>query len=101
MVSKKQRVSDHSNIESVGCWRSSNFDYDYVNPTGISGGLMNMWDPSVFQKTNTIVGRYFIATTGQWKGFVGNTTLVNVYGPKAISVKRKLWEELIALKKRV
>ena len=98
---QETRVLDHNTIDKTGCWGSSNFQYECVNPTGNSGGIMCIWDPTVFQKIQSTTNRHFIAITGNWKGIAGNTTLVNVYGPQSITDKRALWQTLIQLKSEV
>lgn len=75
-----------------------NFDCDHINPTGGSGGLLNLWDASNLCKSQTVSTRNYIATSGYQKGFPGTTTLVNVYAPQSIIDEWKLQEELKELK---
>ncbi|XP_023744854.1 uncharacterized protein LOC111893012 [Lactuca sativa] len=96
---QETRVSDFNNIDIVGCWGSTNYQCDFVNPTRGSGGILSIWDPRVFRKSNTFSSRHFIATSGEWVGISGAITIVNVYGPQSIVDKRKLWDDLIDLKK--
>lgn len=63
------------------------------------GGIMSIWDPLVFRKTHSLRSRYFIATSRIWIGVPGVTTIVNVYGPKSVTDKRRVWEELLELKR--
>lgn len=95
---QETRVGDFIHIDMAGCWGSSDFDFDAINPTGRSGGLLCIWDPKIFHKQSSVLSRNFIAVTGYWSGIPGLTTMVNVYAPQSIGDKRKLWDELSSLK---
>lgn len=95
---QETRVMDYNGIHFAGCWGSTHFDFDAVNPTGRSGGLACIWDPYIFSKLNSIRTRNYIAISGHWKGVSGVTTIVNVYGPQSTTEKRALWSELTSLK---
>lgn len=72
-----------------------------MNPVGRSGGIISIWDPHVFVRSHTFSSRHFLAVSGHWLGFPGTTTLVNVYGPQSIQEKRKLWADLLDLKRSI
>jgi len=95
---QETRVLDYNLIDVRGCWGSGNFNFSAVNPTGRSGGLINIWNSNIFNVIKSVTSRHFIAISGQWKGFPGTTTIVNVYAPQSISDKRTLWHELLKLK---
>lgn len=48
---------------------------------GRYGGLLIVWDKSVFLCSQMIAEDRFIAVKGNWKGVEGDIYLVNVYGP--------------------
>lgn len=96
---QETRVADSNSIDTSGCWGSSNYECDFVNPTGFSGGIMSIWDPLVFCKSHSILKRHYIATSGIWKDVPGTTTFINVYGPQSITEKCALWVELLELKR--
>lgn len=95
---QETRIGDFNQIDVAGCWGSTDFDMAAMNPTGRSGGLLSIWDPQIFNKLSSVSSRHFIATTGDWNGFPGLTTIVNVYAPQSIADKRALWRELGSLK---
>ncbi|XP_023749748.1 uncharacterized protein LOC111898035 [Lactuca sativa] len=74
------------------------FDLEAINPTTGSGGILSIWDSTIFRKSESFLTRNYIATTGSWKGFPGTTTIVNVYAPQSVTEKRSLWEDLTLLK---
>lgn len=43
---QETQIADFSNIKIIDCWDDDNFDYDFVNATGRSGGLVCIWDRS-------------------------------------------------------
>lgn len=95
---QETRVSDSKTIDLPVCWGSVDFDHDAINPTGGSGGILSIWDSTIFRKSRSILTRNYIATTVSWKGFPGTTTIVNVYAPQSVTEKRSFWEDLTLLK---
>lgn len=91
-------VADSTNIDITGAWGNMDFEVEFVNPVGRSGGIVSIWDPSIFSKSHCFSSRHYLAISGQWIVVPGITTFVNVYGPQSVSDKRKLWNELINLK---
>ena len=84
---QETHASVASTIDVGGCWGSNSFDYEAVDSTGKSGGLLSIWKPEVFSKSNSFSSRHFLAITGHWKGFEDLITFVNVYAPQSISTK--------------
>lgn len=91
-------VADSTNIDITGAWGNMDFEVEFVNPVGRSGGIVSIWDPSIFSKSHCFSSRHYLAISGQWIVVPGITTFVNVYGPQSVSDKRKLLKELINLK---
>lgn len=94
-------VEDSNNIDFARAWGNDDFQVEFVNPAGRSGGIVSMWDPLIFVKSHISSSRYFLAILGHWNGVPGITTFVNVYGPQSIFDKRKLWEKLLDLKRSI
>ncbi|GJY19606.1 hypothetical protein Tco_0391097 [Tanacetum coccineum] len=42
------------------CWGNFTFDNTYSPSVGFSGGILCVWDPKVFSKTNSTVSDYFL-----------------------------------------
>ncbi|KAL4565980.1 hypothetical protein LXL04_030088 [Taraxacum kok-saghyz] len=92
--------NDRNNLVSL------NSDYgnggSYLNNpssgfTGIQGGIISFWDPSVFHVSLVIKNHFFLAVAGNWNGIWGETIFVNVYAPQAPAKKRSLWDKLLNL----
>ncbi|KAJ0734229.1 putative endonuclease/exonuclease/phosphatase [Helianthus annuus] len=75
-------------------WGRGAFEYDFVDATGRSGGLLSLWDQKIFHKSSIQKSRYFLAVHGFIKGSGMKIVLVNVYAPQKNAEKRLLWREL-------
>lgn len=82
-------------------WGNSKNEMEWVEATGRSGGLVSIWDPSKFQKTNIIKDRNFILVQGNIIGESFLLYVLNVYAPQVLSEKRKLWNKILELKNSV
>lgn len=89
---------DSSNIDVTGCWGSNDFSCEAVDAYGRSGGLLCIWNPTIFNSNFCQKSRYYLAIGGEWNGFSGTVFLVNVYAPQSNIEKRLLWDELTTLK---
>lgn len=94
---QETQLSFSSSIDVNGCWDSNAFDYASVDASARSGGLISIWDPSVFQKFDVIKNRHYLVVCGKYKDSSECIILniVNVYGPHSISEKKKVWLELL------
>ncbi|GKV46541.1 hypothetical protein SLEP1_g53515 [Rubroshorea leprosula] len=61
---------------------------------GLSGGLLCIWDLSVFKMMEVVEGRYFMGVFGVWGEEQIPVHLINIYSPCTLVGKRELWEEL-------
>ncbi|GKU93946.1 hypothetical protein SLEP1_g7495 [Rubroshorea leprosula] len=74
-------------------------DMDWVakSSTGMSGGLICVWDSKILKKKETIEGDNFIGVFGLWGVEEIPVYILNIYSPCQLSSKRALWEELQGL----
>ncbi|KAJ9543812.1 hypothetical protein OSB04_023519 [Centaurea solstitialis] len=84
-------------------WGLVDADYDFVEATGNSGGLLSIWNKSIFQGQFVIKDRFFLAVVGKWENKDGLVGFVNVYGPNEQSERAELWSKLdqLCLKEEV
>ncbi|PWA62538.1 RNA-directed DNA polymerase, eukaryota, Reverse transcriptase zinc-binding domain protein [Artemisia annua] len=75
-------------------WGNFKFDYACSMARGRSGGLITMWDPSVFTKNRIWCNDNYVIVEGKWKNSVDDYFLINVYGPNHQPEKSNLWEFL-------
>lgn len=78
---QETQISNHTNIDVKGCWDDSMMDFEGVDSTGRSGGLISIWNSKLFRKSNVIKSRHFLIVIGYWNGIAGNTIIANIYGP--------------------
>ncbi|KAJ0533359.1 putative RNA-directed DNA polymerase [Helianthus annuus] len=79
-------------------WGRSLFEFDAVESTGRSGGLLTIWDPSIFAKSGVVKNRNFLAVFGNMLSSGEPIAVVNVYAQNDPGDRRILWADLIQLK---
>lgn len=94
---QETRVSIVSSTVIEQCWGSSDFDFEWVESYGFSGGLVSFWDINFFQKIASIKNRHFLAVVGYCNGIIGETIVVNVYAPQDLGEKKLMWDNLLNL----
>ena len=62
---------------------------------GHSGGLVSIWDPTIFVKQNIWCEDNVLIVQGKWVNDDDTYFMVNVYGPQDPSSKRNLWHNLL------
>nr|GEW04164.1 RNA-directed DNA polymerase, eukaryota [Tanacetum cinerariifolium] len=67
------------------------------NSLGNSGGILCIWEPTVFKKDNVTVSDNFIAIYGTWLPSNSKVLFVVVYAPQQGSCKRALWDYMSSL----
>ncbi|PNY01680.1 cysteine-rich receptor-like protein kinase, partial [Trifolium pratense] len=64
---------------------------------GLSGGLLTIWNANLFKLLHSFIGDGFVGLCVEWEGMMLN--IVNVYSPCSLAGKRKLWEDLLDIKR--
>ncbi|XP_071712700.1 uncharacterized protein [Rutidosis leptorrhynchoides] len=85
--SKCNEVSDKW-VELI--WGSPNFQYVQKPKVEKSGGMLLIWDPTVFAVNEV----HFLAIKGTWKGKFKQSIIVNVYGLHKDKEKKLFWDSL-------
>ncbi|XP_071709361.1 uncharacterized protein [Rutidosis leptorrhynchoides] len=75
-------------------WGNSEYKYTCKKSRGNSGGLLLVWDPSLFKANHIIERDSFIAVKGLWKSAGTELILINTYGPHTDEGKKKMWSDL-------
>nr|GEU30543.1 RNA-directed DNA polymerase, eukaryota [Tanacetum cinerariifolium] len=81
-------------------WGNSNFDYACCDSLGASGGILCIWEESVFKKDNDIISDNFVAIYGTWIPNKSKILLAAIYAPQQPLYRRFLWEYLSILLSR-
>ncbi|GJT40169.1 RNA-directed DNA polymerase, eukaryota [Tanacetum coccineum] len=67
-----QRVNDENKMENIelfnikSCWGNFGFEYEHSPSVGNSGGILCIWDPSLFRKSNSTISDYIVTIQGEW-----------------------------------
>ncbi|GLU16530.1 hypothetical protein SLE2022_329610 [Rubroshorea leprosula] len=75
-------------------WYSDDFDWNMKSSVGASGGLICMWDKSLFVKLGEFTGDGYLGIKGQWGVKKEVCFFVNIYAPNDRKKKAALWDEL-------
>nr|GEY11655.1 RNA-directed DNA polymerase, eukaryota [Tanacetum cinerariifolium] len=94
---KMERVSQ---MDIKYMWGKSNFDYTCCDSLGASGGILCIWEESVFKKDNVLISNNFVAIYRTWIPNISKILLVAIYAPQQPLYRRFLWEYLSILLSR-
>ncbi|XP_071741400.1 uncharacterized protein [Rutidosis leptorrhynchoides] len=75
-------------------WGNLNFDYAVALSQGFSGGIISLWDPNVFVRSDLWCDNNFVIVKGKWLRENIEVYMVNVYAPQDLSDKIILWNKL-------
>nr|GFC73046.1 RNA-directed DNA polymerase, eukaryota [Tanacetum cinerariifolium] len=76
---------------------NSNFDFVCSDSQGNSGGILCIWEISVFRKDHVTISDSFITIYGTWLPSNSKLLLVSIYAPQQAAYKRVLWEYMSIL----
>nr|GEV48659.1 RNA-directed DNA polymerase, eukaryota [Tanacetum cinerariifolium] len=97
-LSIQETKSDHiSDMDIKLLWGNYKFDYIISESVGNLGGILCVWDPSVFCKEHHIISDNFIALYGSWFSNKAKLLMISIYAPQSISSKRMLWNFISTL----
>ncbi|GJQ92236.1 RNA-directed DNA polymerase, eukaryota [Tanacetum coccineum] len=88
----KMESIDTISIKSI--WGNYSFDHVVSSSVGNSGGILCIWDPSMFTKDHVSALDYFLAIMGTWAPSSTKLLVILVYAPRELSEKRELWSYL-------
>ncbi|GJT97900.1 RNA-directed DNA polymerase, eukaryota [Tanacetum coccineum] len=74
------------------CWGIFAFDYVYSASVGNLSGILCVWDPKLFQKTNITVSDYFVMIRGVWVPNGKKLRIILVYAHQELNEKKMLWD---------
>ncbi|GJS92803.1 RNA-directed DNA polymerase, eukaryota [Tanacetum coccineum] len=78
-------------------WGNSNYNYVCSDSIGSSGGILCVWEKSVFRKENVTVSDNFIAIYGTWISNSLKVLFIVIYAPQQLSAKNLLWDYVSSL----
>ncbi|XP_071695284.1 uncharacterized protein [Rutidosis leptorrhynchoides] len=75
-------------------WGNHNFDYVVSMARGFSGGIISLWDPNTFIRSDIWCDVNFVIVKGRWVAKNIEVFMVNVYAPQNVNDKASLWQRL-------
>ncbi|XP_022040757.1 uncharacterized protein LOC110943314 [Helianthus annuus] len=78
-------------------WGCKDFGVDWVDLSGLSGGLVSIWDKKLFEIGSSIKDRNFLVVSGKIKGSGHQINIANIYAPQDVQGKKLLWDRLLGL----
>ncbi|GJZ47836.1 RNA-directed DNA polymerase, eukaryota [Tanacetum coccineum] len=92
IIETKMDKMDLFSIKAL--WGNLSFDYAFCPSIGFSGGILCVWDPSLFVKENVTVSESFLAITGTWIPSTTKLLIISIYAPQDLNERRLLWDFL-------
>ncbi|XP_021980820.1 uncharacterized protein LOC110876972 [Helianthus annuus] len=78
-------------------WASKDFGVEWVDSSGLSGGLVSVWDKKLFDFSSATKDRNFLIVNGKIKGSGLQINIANIYAPQDVQGKKILWDRLLGL----
>nr|GEY33677.1 hypothetical protein [Tanacetum cinerariifolium] len=91
---KMDRVN-HMDVKFI--WGNSNYQYVSSDSTGSSGGILCVWEATIFKKDYATVSDNFIVIYETWIFNNSKVLIVVIYAPPSLSHKRVLWDYISSL----
>nr|GEW01043.1 RNA-directed DNA polymerase, eukaryota [Tanacetum cinerariifolium] len=91
----KTHCVNHMDVKFM--WGNSKYNYVYSEAVGNSGGILCVWEATVFKKDYATISDNFVAIYGTWLPSNSNVLFVVIYAPQQVSRKRILWDYVSTL----
>lgn len=95
LLLQESKLKTVNNFFIKSIWGHSEYDFLEVDANVSAGGLICIWNSKLFCLKEACSNRNFLLLYGSIADF--SCTIVNVYGPCAVSDRRKLWGTLNSL----
>ncbi|XP_035836083.1 uncharacterized protein LOC110888901 [Helianthus annuus] len=91
---QESKRSNVSRADLLKFWGSGNFGFESVCASGLSGGLVCVWDDSLFSLEGSNKNKNFLHIRGKISGCNSVVNFLNVYAPQGIPAKKEVWDLL-------
>ncbi|KAK9048582.1 hypothetical protein SSX86_032453 [Deinandra increscens subsp. villosa] len=81
-------------------WGNFQFEYACIDSIGASGGIISVWDPMCFSKSEVFVLDHMLIVKGTWVNFQLEVYMINVYAPQSDALKASLWLKIMDFMER-
>nr|GFC93434.1 RNA-directed DNA polymerase, eukaryota [Tanacetum cinerariifolium] len=89
---RETKMDSITHMDVKFMWGNSNYQYITSDSVGNSGGILCVWEDSIFKKDSVSVSDNFIALFGTWLPSNSKVLIVVIYAPQSPILKRILWE---------
>ncbi|GJS31424.1 RNA-directed DNA polymerase, eukaryota [Tanacetum coccineum] len=97
---QETKMDKISHMDVKFMWGNSNYDFVCSDSLGNSGGILCIWEASVFKKDYVSISDNFVAIYGTWLPSNVKFLFVVIYAPQQPALKRVLWEYISLLLSR-
>ncbi|GKA10549.1 RNA-directed DNA polymerase, eukaryota [Tanacetum coccineum] len=94
---QETKMSSVSHMVVKSLWGNSNYDFVCSDSLGCSGGILCIWEASIFIKDNVTISDNFVAIYGTWLTNNSKILFIVVYAPQSSSGKKNLWDYILSL----
>ncbi|KAL2318697.1 hypothetical protein Fmac_032573 [Flemingia macrophylla] len=95
---EERRVSQRkSTILYDFLWGGAWNNFVFKASKGLVGGLLILWDSSIFSISEVFEGNHYIGVKRQWSSKEVAVTVINVYAPCIATRQMDLWNELCSV----
>lgn len=91
---QESKLEQVNNRVARSIWGSQNFDWEFSPSEGNSGGIITIWNSSVFQKTSSWCIKEMLVINGFLTEDGNGCTIINVYAPNTPSLRHDLWDKI-------
>lgn len=74
-------------------WWKTPFDWEFAKSEGNSGGLIYVWNTTIFQKVSSWHTKELLVVNGFLIKDGKNCSIINVYAPNFASLRLVLWDQ--------
>ncbi|GKC08833.1 RNA-directed DNA polymerase, eukaryota [Tanacetum coccineum] len=94
---QETKMEKMSHMDVKFMWGNCNYDFVHSDSLGNSGGILCIWESSIFKKDYTTISDNFVAVYGTWIPCNVKVLLISIYAPQQPAHKRDLWEYMSTL----
>ncbi|XP_058777029.1 uncharacterized protein LOC131651377 [Vicia villosa] len=94
---QETKIQDMTEVLAGSFWGGSNVGWSAKNSQGFSGGILVLWNKEVVDVIFSFKGEGFLGICAIFKGVI--CYFVSVYSSCHIGLKRRMWEELLSLRR--
>nr|GEV09386.1 RNA-directed DNA polymerase, eukaryota, reverse transcriptase zinc-binding domain protein [Tanacetum cinerariifolium] len=92
VMTKRYGILEHQGFN--GFEGNYNFDFACSRAIGHYGGIVSMWDTTVFVKSHIQCGVNYVVVARKWMGVQGVCHVINEYASQTVEAKKCSWEEI-------